>query len=124
MSGVYLERLATDRASYLTARQSLVAQNVANVNTPGYRAVDLPTFDALLASRSTGAGTPGSAWAMSDALLESKVEIAPVEDADTLSGNSVPLEQQMATLAEINKSYALTTSLTRVFNQMFTMAAK
>ena len=61
---------------------------------------------------------------MSDALLESKVEIAPVEDADTLSGNSVPLEQQMATLAEINKSYALTTSLTRVFNQMFTMAAK
>lgn len=124
MSGVYLERLANDRASYLAARQSLVAQNVANANTPGYRAVDMPAFDALLSSRSTGFGASGSSWASSELLIELKTESSAAEDADTLSGNSVALERQMATLAEINKSYALTTSLTRVFNQMFTITAK
>ncbi len=121
MSGVYIERLATDRASYLTARQSLVAQNVANVNTPGYRAVDLPSFDAVLASAPAGAGSSGTS---PGAFLDAKMEMPAGDDTDTLSGNSVALEQQMATLSEINKSYALTTSVTRVFNQMFTMAAK
>jgi flagellar basal-body rod protein FlgB len=36
--------LAARQASWLLARQNLVAENVANANTPGYRISDLKPF--------------------------------------------------------------------------------
>jgi flagellar basal-body rod protein FlgB len=40
-------RMAQGLARHAAARQSAVAQNVANVNTPGYRQVGLPDFATL-----------------------------------------------------------------------------
>ena len=50
MSEVYLFQLATQRTQWLHARQSLIAGNVANANTPGYSARDLVPFTAVLDS--------------------------------------------------------------------------
>ena len=40
MTDVYLFSLASQRTAYLSARQTLIAQNVANANTPAYKAVE------------------------------------------------------------------------------------
>ena len=49
-----LFRLAERRMHWLDQRQSVLAQNVANVNTPGYKARDVPDFAATLADQSSG----------------------------------------------------------------------
>ena len=48
MSDLNLFALATQRVNWLAKRQALVSENVANVNTPGFRARDLVSFDKVL----------------------------------------------------------------------------
>ena len=40
--------LASQQNRWLSVRQSVIAQNVANANTPGYRALYVEPFDAVL----------------------------------------------------------------------------
>ena len=40
--------LAARQESWLLARQRVVAQNSANANTPGYKALDIKPFEATL----------------------------------------------------------------------------
>ena len=49
MDDVYLFQLSTQRTAYLSQRQTLIAENVANANTPGFAARDLAPFSAVLA---------------------------------------------------------------------------
>lgn len=125
MSDIYLLRLALDKSSYLTQRQSLIAENVANADTPGYRARDLPAFSAVLgaAERSfSGAANGGSIQAAS--FEADPVELRSSAIGETISGNSVSVERQMSALAEVNRAYALTTSITKAYNRMFASVAK
>src|SRR5262245_64418105 len=45
---VNLFDLAAKQAEWLSVRQSAVAGNIANVNTPGYRAVEVEPFAKVL----------------------------------------------------------------------------
>jgi len=48
MESVHLFELASQQARWLSARQVTVAENIANANTPGYKAADVPPFEAVL----------------------------------------------------------------------------
>ena len=48
VSQVYLFELASHRTQWLSTRQQLIAGNVANANTPQFRAQDLKPFSAVL----------------------------------------------------------------------------
>ena len=48
MEPVYLFNLIDRQKSWLSTRQSLVAQNIANVNTPGYKAMDALPFARVM----------------------------------------------------------------------------
>ncbi len=93
-------------------RQSVVAQNVANSNTPGYKAMDVEPFEAILnetgmAMKRTQANhlTPQNG-AGTDAATAEKGDWAVLH-----SGNSVILEEQMLKAGEISGSYARNTSV-------------
>ena len=45
---IYLFDLAFQRSQWLSVRQSVVAENIANANTPNYRARDVEPFEATL----------------------------------------------------------------------------
>jgi flagellar basal-body rod protein FlgB len=47
MGPVHLFDLASQQALWLSARQVAVAENIANANTPGYRAADVPPFESV-----------------------------------------------------------------------------
>ena len=125
MAAVYLEKLAFNRINYLSQREAIVAENVANANTPGFRAREIQPFDQILAAK----GTNGSSadveelWS-GEFIRNATTEEAATDDSDTLSGNSVNVEKQMSALSDINKGVALATNVTRVFNQMFSAVAK
>lgn len=48
MGPVYLFDLASSHARWLSLRQAAISSNVANANTPGYKAKDIEPFSKLL----------------------------------------------------------------------------
>ena len=44
LSDIYLFQVASQKSHWLSARQTAVAENVANASTPGYRALDALPF--------------------------------------------------------------------------------
>ena len=96
------------RLEYLTDRQQLIAQNVANADTPGYTPTDLKPFTL-----------PGQGGAATIALaVTSPMHLAPPaqlssggqavaspDSETTLNGNSVVLEDEMMKLTQARTDY-------------------
>jgi flagellar basal-body rod protein FlgB len=125
LSDIYLFQVASQKAQWLSARQTAVASNVANASTPGYRAVDVQPFSAVLntspiAMTSTNPAHIAPATSLLDSLKE--VETDPAEQ--TLSGNTVNLEQQMINLGEVSRDFSMTAGTRRAFHQLMLAALK
>jgi len=50
MPSIHLFGLASQHNNWLSTRQTLLAGNIANANTPAYKALDLQPFEAVLES--------------------------------------------------------------------------
>lgn len=106
----------TERMKWLSQRQSVLSQNIANSDTPGYEAADLKPqkFKDLVARP---AETSIDLKRTSDAHIvnEKKGAFRAKEDKTpyevTPAGNAVALEDQMMKLADTQIQYQLTTSL-------------
>ena len=118
--------LASRQASWLVARENLVAQNVANANTPGYRTSDLKPFEAELQTASLQLiRTSPMHMSISQRAFEAVSEETSPGKTDTfLSGNNVSLEQEMMKGGEIGRTYSLNTSVLKSFNGMLSLATK
>lgn len=101
--------LASALASHASARQRLLAENVANADTPGYRARDLADFSAVLdggpafQARTT---RPGHVAFGADPRGFEPREQATM-GAETPNGNSVSLEDQMMRSASVRQEHDL-----------------
>jgi flagellar basal-body rod protein FlgB len=113
--------IAERRLHWLEARQRVLAQNMANLDTPGYRPSDLRPFAETLARTNGGltrtnplhlVGVGQAGNARPDRQL---VERTP-------DGNGVSLEDQSLKVADTDTAHALAISLHRRFLTMFRTA--
>lgn len=117
--------LAARQASWLLARQQVIAQNVANANTPGYKAADLKPFDASLETASLQLAVTSPAHLGSgDAPELSQASSSPDNAEVYYSGNDISQEQEMGKAGAIARTYALNTALVKAFNGMVLQAAR
>ena len=120
------------RLSWLGQRQEILAQNIANADTPQYRARDVEPFkfkDLLRRSATTRglnmnatskahlSGRRVSIRVFKEETVRRPFETNPV-------GNSVVLEEQMAKLSESGISHRFTTELYKKHLNMFRTALK
>ena len=108
-----LFQMLRGRLSYLSQRQHVIAQNVANADTPGYTPSDLAPFTfqgqlqaqsgpAMMAVTAPGHMTPAGAPAAG----QTPVKAVAVPDSETrLDGNSVVLEEQMMKMGDARMDY-------------------
>lgn len=116
-----LTKLASRHREWLATRQTTIATNIANADTPGFRAKQVQTFSEVL-----NAGGGGAKMAtlhprhLAIAGAERSVTIDQSEDARTVthSGNSVNLENEMLAASEVKRDYSLNVSITRTFRRM------
>lgn len=119
--------LATRRMNWLGARQEVIAQNVANANTPGFRAQDVSSFTELLRGAggtmlrtTSGKHIAGLGGATTDGMRK-------IDDEDayevSLDGNTVALEQQTIKATDTAENYRLAAQLYRKGHEMLTLAA-
>ncbi len=104
------------RLSWLGQRQQVLANNVANADTPGYRARDLKALSFKKVLGGEGAKL-GMAATNAAHLAGRSGKSAPnlVEKVDSheivISGNSVSLEEEMMKVSKTMMDYQLTTNL-------------
>lgn len=101
-------RLASQLASYASTRQTVISENIANADTPGYRARDLGDFAATLEQGmppfTAKVTRPGHIAFGADAHGFKAVD-STVLGAETPNGNSVSLEDQMMRATEVKQSH-------------------
>lgn len=127
MSDVNLFALTTQRVNWLAKRQAIVTENVANVNTPGFRARDLVSFDKVLQKQTVGlVATQAGHIALDGAALSIAERVKKLDDNGevVLSGNSVSLEQELARGSDITRAYSVASTLAKTFHRMMLQTVK
>ena len=126
MSQLYLFAMASQNNRWLSTRQAAVAGNVANANTPGYKAQEVAPFEAAMDSvRTEMTATNAKHLSLGDTRRTSSAPVAEQTEWETMhSGNSVSLEQELIKAGEINRSYRLNTSVVKSFHRMMLNSMK
>lgn len=120
-----LSLLASNQARWLAARQKTIAENVAQSDTPGFRAADLRPFSEVLNRTGLGMAATSAAHIVEPARFEMTVARRDASSWDvTHSGNSVSLDEQMLKSNEVQRAYALNSAITRAFSRMMTASVK
>ena len=118
LNGIPLFKLLQGKLGYLSERQKVIAQNVANASTPGFTPSDLDPFDrqpgmdprsrAKLQAQpaQTEGVTLGSPVMSAKSIQPLKYTsfTAPASET-TLNGNQVVLEEQMLKMSESRSDY-------------------
>ncbi|THV23711.1 flagellar basal body rod protein FlgB [Peteryoungia ipomoeae] len=130
MNPIQLFELASRQAEWLSARQQVVATNIANANTPKFLAKDVTPFSAVLDKtsmvRPMAVTHPGH-MAAND-LSDRSIGIEESELNDEIgvqeSGNSVAIAEELTKTGEIKRQHELNTSLMSSFHRMMLMTVK
>jgi flagellar basal-body rod protein FlgB len=113
------------RMGYLAERQRVIAENVANADTPGYQARDLKpfSFETSLASQGGGGGSFSGSGMLQPTQSQSghmalppmpgfggagpsSPKVVQAKDSETtLNGNGVVLEEEMMKMTEARMDY-------------------
>lgn len=125
MEPVSLFDLAAKQAQWLSVRQSAIAGNIANANTPGYTANDVEPFEKVL-DRTTVSLQTTEAGHLGSAATNAGFTIKPQEDDGVVmpSKNTVVLEDQLLKAGEVRRSFELNTAIVKAFHSMMMMAVK
>ncbi len=125
MEPVYVTRLAGQNSEWLGMRQAVIAENVANANTPGFRSKDVEPFSAIFDQTKLNMAStrPGHMQALDGVSEAREVEREDSWDV-THSGNSVSLEQEMVKAGEVARGHALTSNIVKSLHRMMLMSVK
>jgi flagellar basal-body rod protein FlgB len=128
MQPVNLFALATQQADWLASRQAAVAGNIANVNTPGYKAVDVAPFQSVLDKTGVSlvATQKGHFGAMATEAGLSGTKLREDTSAVTVlpSKNSVVLENELLKAGEVSRNFELNTAIVKAFHRMMMLSVK
>jgi flagellar basal-body rod protein FlgB len=123
LQGIELFRLTGDRMHWLTQRQTVLARNIANADTPHYRAQDLSpfTFDSLLLKGASGmeagaaaplrlARTEGAHFGDDPGSTVIRTDPHSGTYGEKPDGNTVSLEEQMVKTNDVANAFQLATA--------------
>jgi len=110
---VNLFQLATKQSQWLSVRQSAIAGNIANVNTPGFHALEVEPFDKVLDGTRV-------------AIKATQVSIRERADGPALlpSKNNVVLENELMDAGEVRRAFELNAGIVKAFNRMTMLVSK
>ncbi len=115
--------LAEKRLAWTAQRQSVLATNIANANTPAFQARDVQSFSNILAGaisvtpvqtqsgHMAGTTAPGLASLITDP-----------PKARAIDGNTVTIDEQLSKVADTESTQSLVTGIWKKYVGMFSMA--
>ena len=123
MQPMQLFALAFRQNEWLAQRQSVISSNVANANTPGYKAREVESFDDAMQTAMPMATTNSQHLGAAP--------YGPIRNGDSggkaevlVSGNDVNLEKEFFNSGEVMRSYTLNTQILKTFDRMLQTVTK
>ena len=133
LSNLTVFNMANRNMQYLSAKQRVIAANIANASTPDYLPKDIEKPEFLKASSSQKVSlalrtTNAKHFSTLKSELQSmssnglKIYTAPIKDALTLDGNGVILEDQMNEAGKASAEYKKMISIYNSYKKMLSTA--
>jgi flagellar basal-body rod protein FlgB len=124
MQPMQLFDLAFRQNEWLAQRQSVISSNIANANTPGYKAKDVESFDDVMRKSVPMAVTDAQHLSSPD-IAAARTEEDGSDQAEVLvSGNDVNLEQEFLKSNDVVRSYTMNTQIMKSFDRMLQSVTK
>lgn len=124
MQPMQLFDLAFRQNEWLAQRQSVISSNIANANTPGYKAKDVESFDDAMRTSAPMAVTNPQHFASPEFDSISDQDNGAGQAEVLVSGNDVNLEQEFLKSNDVMRSYTLNTQIMKTFDQMLQSVTK
>lgn len=125
MESIQLFALASRQAEWLSTRQTLISGNIANANTPGFRAKDVAAFDAVLQNTQLPMKATNPLHFTESPTSSYVVEPEVDEGSATqLSGNSVDLSEELMKQGSIKRDYDLNAAIVKSFHKMMQLTVR
>ena len=131
LSQIPLFQMLRGRLTYLSDRQKVIAENVANADTPGYAPHELKPFSFQAQMQAQAASASGMATTQPGHMLpphaKSTRSARPVVAKDsetTLDGNSVVLEEEMLKMGQARMDYDAAISFYQKSLNLIRLAAR
>lgn len=123
MQPLQLFDTAFRRNEWLAQRQSLISANIANANTPGYKAKDIESFDDVMRKAMPMSVTDPQHLSVGDSAGVARN--ANTDEAEVLeSGNNVSLEEEFLKSSDVSRNYSMNTQIIKAFSRMLQSATK
>jgi flagellar basal-body rod protein FlgB len=125
MSAIDLFAVSAQQAQWLSVRQTAIAENIANANTPGYKPLDVEPFERVLeqAGPELGSTSANHVTASPVALRHPSLKNGESWEVSP-TGNAVSLEQELIKADEVNRAYALNVGVVKAFHRMLMLSVK
>jgi len=120
-----INTLAGRQADWLAVRQNVIAENIANSNTPAYEAKDVVPFSATLEklSPTLAQTSPGHIDLRPQQSLSTRFRSEASSDV-THSGNSVNIPQQLLKANDVRAAYSVNVGIVRAFNRLLLVSVR
>lgn len=119
MDDLALFSIASDRNRWLATRSAALADNIANADTPGFRAKDVPSFEAALSSANVAMlKTNTNHLSPTQFGGRSFDVVARPGEVPKHSGNTVSLETELANLGETRSQHSVVSGVIGAFHRM------
>lgn len=125
MDPINIFAIASKSNRWLGVRQATVAQNVANANTPGYKALEVEPFEAAMSATKLEMERTRAGHLAPSGSIDADAGVKEDESWEVVhSGNNVSIEQQLLKANEISGAYALNTGAIKAFHRMLMMSSR
>ena len=126
MEPVNLFKLASSHNAWLAERQVTIASNIANADTPNYRAQDVAPFAASLETARMNM-TVSNANHMPAPPLATGAVVEREPESDPMTkhgGNTVSIERELLKAQDVRKSYAMNAAIIKAFHGLVMASTK
>jgi flagellar basal-body rod protein FlgB len=123
LTNIGLFDVAGKRMSWLAERQTVLASNIANVNTPDFRSSDVESFSSALHGAGNLTPTITQAGHMAGTIpVQFAQPVKDTTDIKSVDGNAVNLDSQLVKVADTESDQSLVTSVWKSYAGMFNIA--
>ncbi len=124
MQPMQLFDLAFRQNEWLAQRQAVISSNIANANTPGYKAKDVTSFDEVMQASAPMSVTDPNHIASAGFDQAGGPSDGSGQGEILVSGNDVNLEQEFLKSNDVMRSYTLNTQVMKTFDRMLQSVTK
>lgn len=126
MDSLHLFSLASQNNHWQAQRQSLIAGNVANANTPGYKARELRPFAMVMEGMQLQMAVtkPGHMASQERGNISNSATKKGRSWDVFHSGTAVTIETELMKAGEINRAFTLNTNIMKSFQRMLSSSTR